>query len=819
MKFSQLFKGNPILKYYSHKFNKFEAIDIETRFIDNKHVPFYIAFTKNHRTLSYFNWNPLLVTKSMLEYLDSNKIYYFHNLRYDFRVLNEYLIKLGCTVEGRMGTFDNPNLYRVSIKYRNDEFILLDSLKLLPFKLETLSKSFLGEDLKIPFPYEFLHSQNIKEYKFYEVDKNHFNDFNEYYKFIEMFGYEVNLLKVTDKYVKRDVEVLKACLCVFFETLDSLGYTVKFSKVNMKLTIPSIAIDVYYSLFDNEKVKNVNRYSDTFFSSIVRNGYFGGRTEVFGNASKNEKVLHYDFSGMYAQCMKENIPSGEYFIDYPRDTLKPGFYFIKVYVDKDLKIPVLPLKTDKTIFPTGTIEGIYWYEEINLLLEVSEFSKIIEIYYRVGFTKYDTFFKDFIDFNNEIRKKGGPYNQIGKLLNNSFYGKWGQKAENRSRLAISADLLKENDRIINENENSLDVERHTTRKKYFGNIMIAAAITSKARIKLYRGFMEVQEIGGRLLYCDTDSIFAAFPKDSYRNYLNKSFGEIIFDSNNDDTILQKSLFLRPKEYGVVYEDGQENVKIKGIPRNYINFSSLESTFLSKSKLMIDVRQWMMGNDGVYFREIQKNIDIHSYDKRIWIKRYKDTKPLYFKEYSPLYEFIEVFNEYILYKINLFDLEYLNNYLNFYLKTKENELKTELMVSILSNFIRIMTKYSLYFMVKSVHFGIIKDDKYFLAFSKHVQNQSISSTDIEKFYLQNNIIGSELKKTDLKELETTINFNIGGKVVSVEFFTQNQFHRGLFEFINSVKDKSNIEKMQLAFFFKKGVKFDVMKISYSKQYKK
>jgi len=45
------------------------------------------------------------------------------------------------------------------------------------------------------------------------------------------------------------------------------------------------------------------------------------------------------------------------------------------------------------------------------------------------------------------------------------------------------------------------------------NVSIAAAITAKARIRLYKGFEDCKKNGGRLLYCDTDSIFAAFTRD------------------------------------------------------------------------------------------------------------------------------------------------------------------------------------------------------------------------------------------------------------------------------------------------------------------
>jgi hypothetical protein len=44
------------------------------------------------------------------------------------------------------------------------------------------------------------------------------------------------------------------------------------------------------------------------------------------------------------------------------------------------------------------------------------------------------------------------------------------------------------------------------------NVIYASIITSKARIKLWENMTEVEKNEGRVLYCDTDSVFAAFPK-------------------------------------------------------------------------------------------------------------------------------------------------------------------------------------------------------------------------------------------------------------------------------------------------------------------
>jgi hypothetical protein len=92
------------------------------------------------------------------------------------------------------------------------------------------------------------------------------------------------------------------------------------------------------------------------FDDILRKSYFGGRTEVFGNPYKNEKILHFDFPGMYASVMCENIPNGKIFLSKKIDnTNEPGFYLIKF--KQNMLYPILPIKEDKLYFKNGTYEG------------------------------------------------------------------------------------------------------------------------------------------------------------------------------------------------------------------------------------------------------------------------------------------------------------------------------------------------------------------------------------------------------------------------------------------------------------------------------
>jgi hypothetical protein len=54
------------------------------------------------------------------------------------------------------------------------------------------------------------------------------------------------------------------------------------------------------------------------------------------------------------------------------------------------------------------------------------------------------------------------------------------------------------------------------------NVSYSSAIASKARIKLHKCIKEVEKDGGRVLYCDTDSVFAAYKNNEKRvNFSNK----------------------------------------------------------------------------------------------------------------------------------------------------------------------------------------------------------------------------------------------------------------------------------------------------------
>jgi hypothetical protein len=112
---------------------------------------------------------------------------------------------------------------------------------------------------------------------------------------------------------------------------------------------------IFFKKFNNKNVKINLLLKDDLY---IRNSYFGGRCEVFGNITSLEHVKYYDFKGMYAQCMLESFHVGEGYYDCPKNFNKAGFYTINF--KSNMKIPILPIRhLGKLMFYNGSLTGTY----------------------------------------------------------------------------------------------------------------------------------------------------------------------------------------------------------------------------------------------------------------------------------------------------------------------------------------------------------------------------------------------------------------------------------------------------------------------------
>ncbi len=152
------------------------------------------------------------------------------------------------------------NLYEVTINHNNCVYTLRCSYKLLPFKLSMFYPE-LSNHKKLFFPYENLSRAELggKCSEYANIDP--------LYHHLTLDDY----LKI---YCINDSMILKSGLI-----------KKEFNGINLNL---------------NKKYK-----------VLIKNAYYGGRCEIFGNQKPDEKLLHFDFAGMYQMCMSEELPCGD----------------------------------------------------------------------------------------------------------------------------------------------------------------------------------------------------------------------------------------------------------------------------------------------------------------------------------------------------------------------------------------------------------------------------------------------------------------------------------------------------------------------------
>ncbi len=177
---------------------------------------------------------------------------------------------------------------------------------------------------------------------------------------------------------------------------------------------------------------------------------------------------------------------------------------------------------------------------------------IREIYYGCIARGYRPLLRNYVTSLTTLRDAGPLENIVGKLLVNSLYGQFATTTNLGYAPAggrPGLDLIK----VPGRGSPGFGSDS-------FANIGLAAAITAKARIRLYRAMRAVTAHSGRILYVDTDSIVCGFPKS--HKIENKAMGEVYFDTTKSDTLIRQCWFGNSYTYIIEFADGR--VKSKNV---------------------------------------------------------------------------------------------------------------------------------------------------------------------------------------------------------------------------------------------------------------
>ena len=360
-------------------------------------------------------------------------------------------------------------------------------------------------------------------------------------------------------YCIRDCEIIYDAL---YEIFNEVG-DIKITQASLSMTY----FRRYYQPYDIEYNEHVKAYW---------NSYFGGRTEVFKIG--NTHAVVYDIKSSYPNAMvRIKFPNPKYlrgvfgispqvFKQYLKNS--EGCASVKI-THKKLSIGFLPYRKDgKLIFPVGTFEGTWNFNELRFALE-NDAIEILEVKEMVYAPAMESPFIKYIEDQFDKRAKAQSALEVEwrKIFMNCLYGKFAQKINeewiyihsmtnqyNEIKEAISNKTFI---KILPFNEERDDcflvVKSKISKNISYSIPSFASYITSYGRIELLKQLIKWKD--HRPVYCDTDSIFLEIDPNHQSD---KKLGSW----NKEDKIVTKINGLKNYTY---IKDTELKRRLKGVP--------------------------------------------------------------------------------------------------------------------------------------------------------------------------------------------------------------------------------------------------------------
>ena len=514
---------------------------------------------------------------------------YIHNADFDLRKIPE-VWELGNVIWSRTKKI-GTKYARVQCK----NYVIHDSLRLLPFSLEKLSKDFglehgkvdLWEAVQEAYPDQYTDKVDFLNrcdpddpiYCLY-LDYDVISLYELIYKLIEVSGIPE--------------EDIIGCL----STASMSKYVLKNGYKGITFG-DDIKTDYQYltecQAWSSKKTMKWCNISYEDCEYKIREGFYGGRTEVFTPVlneewKDGERVItgyHYDVNSLYPFTMSlQSKLSGvlvgcDFPIGYPNfeDDSRicsrkwkrwlenhDGLGFIKATVNVPPQaIPPLPAKLGKLAFVTGIIQGTWTYNELEYAVKNCGV-EVLEIHEMIHFKKTHQIFKRFVEVFYEMKSRGKiegnpSLTAFAKLMLNTAYGWTVLRRDDKTALRdISMyEKYKDDDKFIIKNDEFGYIEIWDDVRSDSIQVQVGAYVTSYARLVLLDALRHAAD-RGTVYYCDTDSIVTSHP------FPPEMVDPVALGKWDLESELYSGLFLQPKVY---YEDkkgGKETIKFKGVSR-------------------------------------------------------------------------------------------------------------------------------------------------------------------------------------------------------------------------------------------------------------
>jgi len=633
------------IKPSSSQRQPFIVADTETVLINDVHIPYAVGFLvvrpgddlsseTGYGIETYFSEDyPDIVfesfeersNKMLFDFIErlavvvrqnpSMKTVYFHNFsRFDGIILLKYLATHGVKYTF-IPLMRNHRLYELAV-YRGKMllFRLRDSYTLLTSSLNNLSKNLcpeLGSKGSIPHD---------------EVQVS-------------------NLITLRDQlldYMKQDIRLLGGVML----KAQSIYWTHYKVDIVTKLTLSSLALTIFRTNYYDQinwPIHIPNRNEDTF----MRRGYYGGHADAYKPYGEN--LYYYDVNSLYPYIMKSYpMPGGKpvWHGNLEGQDLDSLYGFIEAYVEcpRNITRPFLPYRDEnkKTlIFPTGNFVGVYYSEELKYARDIGY--RIIPLsgylFEKMNSSPFGSFVSTIFEKRQDAKRTGNDaMSYIYKILMNSLYGRFGINPKctitevcdldrynhlTKKSDFILADKLSEHYYIVTYWSNTGQVSDSDWSPPRISAVQLAAAVTACARIHMYPYISRPD-----CYYTDTDSVVLGSPLPE------DEISSTVLGMFKLENIVTKGIFLAPKSYSLLTQEGERIIKHKGLAKSLVNEEWFESQYADifrtmltpvKSNFRID---WEKMN--IIKKETLVNLGIRVSNKRVPVydnDRWVDTEPL------------------------------------------------------------------------------------------------------------------------------------------------------------------------------------------------
>lgn len=496
------------VEFYTENVNIFHSIDEQFQYFKALNCDI-VAYYHNLKFDGNF-WLSYLLTKLKYE----QAIHYLN----DEQTQAEFIaIKDMKNKTFRYTISDMGQWYTLTIKVNNHIIELRDSLKLLPFSVKQIGKSFKTKHQKLDMEY---------------------------------IGYRYAGCNITDEekqYIANDVLVVK-------EALEQL-----FNDGHDKLTIGSCCMEEYKKTTDAYDYKDLfppldevaldkNIFGSSNADEYIRHSYRGGWCYLV--KGKENKVRHNgttgDVNSLYPSMMHSQ--SGNYFPIgkpyfwsgniIPNEAIGENkYYFIRIktrFYIKENKLPFIQIKGNHLYKGTDSLttsdilnkDGTYnrYYKDKNsnihdsaviMTVTMTDYKLMLKHYELVDFEILDGcwfysmkgIFDNYINHYAEIKMNSkGAKRTEAKLFLNNLYGKLASSSNSSFKVAYVKD------------DESIGFYIVPANNKKVGHIATGSAITSYARnftiTAAQKNYYGVDKAG--FIYADTDSIHCDLPADKIK---------------------------------------------------------------------------------------------------------------------------------------------------------------------------------------------------------------------------------------------------------------------------------------------------------------